>query len=414
MSRRHLAAFATVVVVSALVAIPAAAQNQSQAAAEPAAWTMPRLPDGQPDLQGYWTTQTFTPLERPERLADQEFLSEEEAALLQEQLTAEGVDPLRRDAVAIEDPDEREAALYQENRDASYVHYDNQVWLRTPVPKGLSTRRTSLITYPPNGRIPPMTPEGAARVEADAAMAQVFDGYETRPLMERCVVWTHEGPPVLPPAYNDIHQIFQTPDHFVLFTELATNPPRIMAPRRGPGRSRRDSPVRRRLARPLGGRHAGRRDRPVHRPAELPGLEPAPARRGAVHPHRRGHHPLRVHDHRPDHLDQPVERRSADGPHRGADVRVRLPRGQPRHPAHSRDQPQSRAAGGRGGVGGRLAVGACARWPGPGFASAPAGGTTRAGPGPGTACSIRRAGAVIGRRGSTSWPATPSTSTPSR
>ena len=52
------------------------------------------------------------------------FLSEEEAALLQEQLTAEGVDPLRRDAVAIEDPDEREAALYQENRDASYVHYD--------------------------------------------------------------------------------------------------------------------------------------------------------------------------------------------------------------------------------------------------------------------------------------------------
>ncbi len=237
MSCRHLAAFVTVVVVGALAWVPVAGagQVQSQKAAEAAAWTMPRLPDGQPDLQGYWTTQTFTPLERPERLADQEFLSEEEAALLQEQLTAEGVDPLRRDAVAIEDPDEREAALYQENRDASYVHYDNQVWLRTPVPKGLSSRRTSLITYPPNGRIPPMTPEGAARVEAEAAMARVFDGYETRPLMERCVVWTHEGPPLLPPAYNDIHQIFQTPDHFVLFTELATNPPRIMALDAGPG-----------------------------------------------------------------------------------------------------------------------------------------------------------------------------------
>ena len=230
MSHRHLVSFATLVVVGALSSAPVVAQNQGQEAADgEAAWTMPRLPDGQPDLQGYWTTQTFTPLERPERLADQEFLSEEEAALLQEQLTAEGVDPLRRDAVGIEDPDEREAALYQENRDASYVHYDNQVWLRTPVPKGLSSRRTSLITYPPNGRIPPMTPEGAARVEAEAAMARVFDGYETRPLMERCVVWTHEGPPLLPPAYNDIHQIFQTPDHFVLFTELATNPPRIMA-----------------------------------------------------------------------------------------------------------------------------------------------------------------------------------------
>ena len=72
-----------------------------------------------------------------------------------------------------------------------------------------------------------MTPEGAARVEAERVMATVFDGHETRPLMERCVVWTHEGPPLLPPAYNDIHQIFQTGDNFVLFTELATNPPRI-------------------------------------------------------------------------------------------------------------------------------------------------------------------------------------------
>ena len=229
MNHRHLAAFATVVVVGGLGPVAVAGQSRGQEAAEAeATWTLPRTPDGQPDLQGYWTTQTFTPLERPERLADQEFLSEEEAAALQQQLTAEGVDPLRRDAIAIEDPEAREEALYQDNRDPSYVHYDNQVWLRTPVPKGLSTRRTSLITFPPNGRIPPMTPEGAARVEAERVMAGVFDGYETRPLMERCVVWTHEGPPLLPPAYNDIHQIFQTPGHFVLFTELATNPPRIM------------------------------------------------------------------------------------------------------------------------------------------------------------------------------------------
>ena len=229
MRHRHLAVFVTVVVLGALASVPAAAQGQDREAAEETAWTVPRTPDGHPDMQGYWTTQTFTPLERPERLADQEFLSAEEAALLQEQLTAEGVDPLRRDAIAIEDPEDRERALYQENRDRSYVHYDNQIWLRTPVPKGLSTQRTSLITYPPNGRIPPLTPEGAARVEHEREMARVFDGHETRPLMERCVVWTHEGPPLLPPAYNDIHQIFQTEDHFVLFTELATNPPRIMA-----------------------------------------------------------------------------------------------------------------------------------------------------------------------------------------
>ena len=117
--------------------------------------TLPRLPDGQPDLQGYWTTQTFTPLERPEYLGGKAFFTDEEAAALQAQLTAEGVDPSARDAVEIADPEARERRLYQVNRDPSYVHYDNQIWLRTPVPKGLSTRRTSLVTDPPNGRIPP-------------------------------------------------------------------------------------------------------------------------------------------------------------------------------------------------------------------------------------------------------------------
>ena len=43
-------------------------------------WTVPRLPDGRPDLQGTWTTQTFTPLQRPERYAGREFLTAEEAA----------------------------------------------------------------------------------------------------------------------------------------------------------------------------------------------------------------------------------------------------------------------------------------------------------------------------------------------
>ena len=59
-------------------------------------------------------------------------------------------------------------------------------------------------------------------------MYNVFDSYETRPLMERCIIWAHEGPPMLPPAYNDIHQIFQTPDHFVLFTEIGTGLPRTI------------------------------------------------------------------------------------------------------------------------------------------------------------------------------------------
>ena len=232
MSHASLTALVTVIAIGSLALVPASGQNQAQSDVDGTlTWTLPRTPDGRPDLQGYWTTQTFTPLERPEYLAGKEFFTEEETAALQQQFTAEGVDPVASDAINLEDAEAREKRLYQTNRDVTYVHYDNELWLRTVVPKGLSSRRTSLITDPPDGRIPPLTPKAAARVAAAAEARQhpsAFDSYETRPLSERCIVWRHEGPPILPPFYNDIHQIFQTPDHVVVFTELANNPPRII------------------------------------------------------------------------------------------------------------------------------------------------------------------------------------------
>ena len=210
---------------------PVAAQSQAADAGDESAWTMPRTPDGRPDLQGFWTTQTFTPLERPAHLGDQAFYSEEEWAALQAQLTAEGVDPLAGSAIQAADAEERERRLYQTNRDATYVHYDNEIWLRTPVPKGLSTRRTSLITDPPNGRIPATVPAVRARAAARAEARRgrgPFHGYEMRPISERCIQWPHNGPPMLPPAYNDIHLIMQTADHVVIFTELNNSLPRII------------------------------------------------------------------------------------------------------------------------------------------------------------------------------------------
>ena len=232
MGHRRLGLPVLVMVIATVGLHPAPAAGQDRASETAAsAWTMPRLPDGQPDLQGFWTTQTFTPLERPRHLGDKAFYSEEEWASLQAQLTAEGVDPLAGNVINIEDAEERERRLYQDNRDPSYVHYDNELWLRTPVPKGLSTRRTSLITDPPDGRIPATTPEAEARAAARAEARRgvdPFTGHETRPLSERCIVWPHNGPPMLPPAYNDIHQILQTPDYVVLFTELNNSLPRII------------------------------------------------------------------------------------------------------------------------------------------------------------------------------------------
>lgn len=219
--------------VTAVVAIGFLASGLL-AGQEPAQADVPRTPDGRPDLQGYWTTQTFTPLERPEHLAGKEFFTEEEAASLQRALTAEGVDPSARELLYIEDRDELERYKFQGKRrsdERHHIHYDNEIWLRTPEPKGLSSRRTSLITDPPNGQFPPLTPRGAARAAAAAAARRspsAFDSHETRPLTERCFAWPHEGPPIMPPSYNDIHQIFQTPDHVVVFTELGNNPPRII------------------------------------------------------------------------------------------------------------------------------------------------------------------------------------------
>ena len=220
------------VLVGVMMAAPACSQSQAPAETnEDPDWEMPRLANGHPDLQGYWTTQTFTPMERPDYLGDQAFYTEEEWAELQAQLTVDGADPLARHVIGIADADERERILNQTHRDETYVHYDNAIWLATRVPKGLSTRRTSLVTDPPNGKIPPRNAQAQARADARRAARGergVFDGHELRPLSERCIYYGYNGPPLQNPSYNDIHQIFQTPDHIVIFTEQNNNPPRII------------------------------------------------------------------------------------------------------------------------------------------------------------------------------------------
>ena len=101
MSKGHLALLIAVVVAGNLLSSPALAQQGSQSGAEEDTWTVPLTPDGRPVLQCYWTTQTFTPMERPEYLGDQAFYSEEEWAELQAQLTVDGADPLARHVITI-------------------------------------------------------------------------------------------------------------------------------------------------------------------------------------------------------------------------------------------------------------------------------------------------------------------------
>ena len=204
----------------------AVAPAQAQPSATPgdrAPWTMPRTPDGQPNLQGLWTTQTFTPLQRAERFGDRAFLTDEEMAEVIQLLTTDGVDPLSRSPLLADNTDEARARLQQ----ADPTHYDNAMWLTTEVPKTLSSSRTSLIVEPRNGRIPPMLPAAQERAGARRA-ARSTDGHLHRPYQERCLTWSHEGPPMIPPPYNDIYQIFQSPGYVVIFPELNANQVRII------------------------------------------------------------------------------------------------------------------------------------------------------------------------------------------
>ena len=228
MTFRFVAAGAALA-VAAWLAPPAAAQTQDTAEN----WTAPKTADGQPDLQGFWTMATYTPLQRPERFKDREFLTDAEVAELSSLLTAEGTDPLTRN-VLNDDPEQVRTRRVQTQEN---IHYDNAIWLTEERPKSLSSARTSLIVDPPNGRMPSMTEEGATRRaerERDSRFLMnnlrepVYDSYQTRTLGERCIVWRHEGPPMVPPAYNDILQIFQTRDYVVVFQEMSNNLPRII------------------------------------------------------------------------------------------------------------------------------------------------------------------------------------------
>jgi hypothetical protein len=187
-----------------LAPTPMAGQtNPPVQAAKPATktWTLQRTPDGQPDLQGIWSNVTITPLERPAELAGREFLTEQEQA-----------DHEKR---ALE-PRARESA-------GTSAHYDfAQFGLDPNQAKHAPNRRTSLIVDPPDGRVPPLTPEARKRA-AERAEARKqsgpFDGPESRSLSERCILMGGEGPPMLPEAYNSNLQIQQGPGYVAILQE---------------------------------------------------------------------------------------------------------------------------------------------------------------------------------------------------
>ncbi|MCH7747628.1 MAG: hypothetical protein IH939_05985 [Acidobacteria bacterium] len=194
--RTSLSAVAAVAVIVSLSAVPAAAQSDA-----------PRTAWGQPDLQGVWDFRSITPLQRPERLADQEFLTEEEAAELEQAAVARDVEAWNREA--------------RRTEAGGNVGAYNNFWMDRGQ-KAVGTRRTSLIVDPPNGRMPEQTTEAQQRADAgrDYRRDHPADGPEDFSSGVRCILGFNAGPPFTPSAYNNNMQLFQTPDHVVIMTEM--------------------------------------------------------------------------------------------------------------------------------------------------------------------------------------------------
>jgi hypothetical protein len=160
----------------------------------------PRTTWGDPDLQGFWSNATLTPLQRAAELGGKAFFTPEEAVAFDTQrLTQTNADrPLRPGEVGA---------------------YNDAFFERGT--HGVKTRRTSLVVDPPDGRLPALTPAAGELVagrERDALRSPA-DGPEDRWLTERCILFGATLP-MLPEPYNNNYRIIQIPGYVVILVEM--------------------------------------------------------------------------------------------------------------------------------------------------------------------------------------------------
>jgi hypothetical protein len=196
----------------ASAALVAGLAHSAALLADPNSYSPPRMPDGHPDLQGIWANNSATPLERPKMLEGRALLTDEEVAALRKryaEIFAGDGDAAFGDSIF-------EAVLLEVQRykpttfDVATGNY-NAFWL---VEREFDNR-TSLITDPPDGRMPPIVPEAATR-QMVAFPTQTAEGPEARGLSERCITF---GVPDVLAGYNSYYQIVQSPQAVVLHAE---------------------------------------------------------------------------------------------------------------------------------------------------------------------------------------------------
>ncbi|MEQ1909584.1 MAG: hypothetical protein ABMA15_12225 [Vicinamibacterales bacterium] len=212
---------AAVLVALGLAAVTVAAQSAG-------GWTVPRTPDGRPDLQGVWANNGITPMTRPTQWKDKgPTLSNAEVEDLKKTLAKfvdQGGDAIFGNIVQLALNAKDTGKFDQTSYDPTTGNY-NQFWMADRD----VDNRTSLIIDPPDGQFPALTPEGEARRKLAVGRRQVVvegsesgprgpaDGPEDRPLSERCITY---GVPRLQANYNSYLQITQSPETVSLYQEM--------------------------------------------------------------------------------------------------------------------------------------------------------------------------------------------------
>ena len=200
--RPFVALFILLAVVG-LVPLPAAGQAQKAGEDDGVA---PRTAWGAPDLHGVWSSNTITPLQRPKGVTSA-FLTEEEVA--------------QAETKSVERAEDWDAGTdLWRAYDAHWFDFATSV---------VSTRQTSLIMDPEDGRMPALSPEAQQWVDSPEGQQRRADraalgagtlnvhGPENTSLWDRCLTL---GVPMRPGAYNNNYQIFQSEDHLVILQEM--------------------------------------------------------------------------------------------------------------------------------------------------------------------------------------------------
>ena len=182
----------------------------------------PRNKWGQPDFSGVWSNGTTTRMERADAYGDTLILSEEQARAMQTR-----AEKYRASGDTATDPDAPPPS--DGNTDLGY----NRFWTDpgTQVMRVEGKPRSSFITYPANGKVPPRRagapPPPEAMADSDEANDEGGrnDNPESRGLSERCIFFqTTAGPVKRPVLYNNNYLIVQGKDSVAIVTEMVHTP----------------------------------------------------------------------------------------------------------------------------------------------------------------------------------------------